>query len=60
MDQTIETVKSKVLNVNLKNKLKVIKNIDEDAIKKTIKEKLDLNTDFLKDKLKNKLKKLIK
>lgn len=60
MDQTIETVKSKVLNVNLKNKLKVIKNIDEDVIKKTIKEKLDLNTDFLKDKLKNKLKKLIK
>lgn len=60
MDQTIKTVKSKVLNVNLKNKLKVIKNIDEDAIKKTIKEKLDLNTDFLKDKLKNKLKKLIK
>ena len=60
MDQTTETVKSKVLNVNLKNKLKVIKNIDEDTIKKTIKEKLDLNTDFLKDKLKNKLKKLIK
>ena len=60
MDQTIKTVKSKVLNVNLKNKLKVIKNIDEDVIKKTIKEKLDLNTDFLKDKLKNKLKKLIK
>jgi len=60
MDQTIKTVKSKVLNVNLKNKLKVIKNIDEDVIKKTIKEKLDLNTDILKDKLKNKLKKLIK
>lgn len=60
MDQTIKTVKSKVLNVNLKNKLKVIKNIDEDVIKKKIKEKLDLNTDILKDKLKNKLKKLIK
>lgn len=60
MDQTIKTVKSKVLNINLKNKLKVIKNIDEDVIKKTIKEKLDLNTDILKDKLKNKLKKLIK
>jgi hypothetical protein len=60
MDQTIKTVKSKVLNVNLKNKLKVIKNIDEDVIKKTIKEKLDLNTEILKDKLKNKLKKLIK
>ena len=60
MDQTIMTVKSKVLNVNLKNKLKVIKNIDEDVIKKTIKEKLDFNKDILKDKLKNKLKKLIK
>ena len=60
MDQTIKTVKSKVLNINFKNKLKVIKNIDEDVIKKTIKEKLDLNTDILKDKLKNKLKKLIK
>ena len=60
MDQTIMTVKSKVLNVNLKNNLKVIKNIDEDVIKKTIKEKLDINTDILKDKLKNKLKKLIK
>jgi hypothetical protein len=60
MDQTIKTVKSKVLNVNLKNKLKIIKNIDEDVIKKTIKEKLDLNTDIFKDKLKNKLKKLIK
>jgi hypothetical protein len=60
MDQTIKTVKSKALNVNLKNKLKVIKNIDEDLIKKTIKEKIDLNTDILQDKLKNKLKKLIK
>ena len=60
MDQTIMTVKSKVLNVNLKNKLKVIKNIDEDVIKETIKEKLDFNKDILKDKLKNKLKKLIK
>jgi len=60
MDQTIKTVKSKVLNVNLKDKLKIIKNIDEDVIKKTIKEKLDLNTDIFKDKLKNKLKKLIK
>ena len=60
MDQTIMTVKSKVLNVNLKNNLKVIKNIDEDVIKKTIKEKLDFNKDILKDKLKNKLKKLIK
>ena len=60
MDKTIKTVKSKVLNINIKNKLKVIKNIDEDVIKKTIKEKLDLNTDILRDKLKNKLKKLIK
>ena len=60
MDQTIKTVKSKVLNVNLKNRLKIIKDIDEDVIKRTIKEKLDLNTDILKDKLKNKLKKLIK
>ena len=34
MDQTVKTVKSKVLNVNLKNRLKVIKDIDEDVIKK--------------------------
>ncbi|MDC1497248.1 hypothetical protein N8143_04520, partial [Pelagibacteraceae bacterium] len=60
MDQTIRTVKSKVLNINLKNKLEVIKNIDENVIKKIIKEKLNLDKDILKDKLKNKLKKLIK
>ena len=41
---------------NIQEKLEVIKNIDEDLIKKTIKEKLNIN----KDQLKNKLKKLIK
>ena len=60
MNQTGKTVKSNVLKVNLKNRLKGIKDIDEYVIKKKIKEKLDLNTDVLKDKLKNKLKKLIK
>ena len=56
VNQTITTVKSKVLKGNIQEKLEVIKNIDEDLIKKTIKEKLNIN----KDQLKNKLKKLIK
>ena len=55
-NQTISTVKSKVLKGNAKEKLNVIKNIDEDLIKKTIKEKLNID----KDQLKDKLKKLIK
>ena len=55
-NQTITTVKSKVLKGNIQEKLEVIKNIDEDLIKKTIKEKLNIN----KDQLKDKLKKLIK
>ena len=56
VNQTITTVKSKVLKGNIQEKLEIIKNIDEDLIKKTIKEKLNIN----KDQLKNKLKKLIK
>ena len=52
-EQTIKTVKKKVLSGNLQNKLK---NIDEDKIKEKIKEELNKN----KNKLKNKLKKLIK
>ena len=56
VNQTIKTVKSKVLKGNVQEKLGIIKNIDEDKIKKTIKEKLNIN----KDQLKDKLKKLIK
>tara|TARA_B100000963_G_scaffold329838_1_gene319525 strand:- start:2111 stop:2851 length:741 start_codon:yes stop_codon:yes gene_type:complete len=56
VNQIIITVKSKVLKGNVKEKLNIIKNIDEDVIKKTIKEKLKIN----KEQLKNKLKKLIK
>lgn len=56
VNQTISTVKSKVLKGNIKEKLKIIQNIDEDLIKNTLKEKLDIN----KDKIKDKLKKLIK
>ena len=52
-EQTIKTVKKKVLSGNLQNKLM---NIDEDKIKEKIKEELNKN----KNKLKNKLKKLIK
>ncbi len=55
-NQTIRTVKSKVLKGNATEKINVIKNIDEDLIKTTIKEKLNIN----KDQLKDKLKKLIK
>ena len=55
-NQTIKTVKSKVLKGNVQEKINIIKNIDEDKIKKTIKEKLNIN----KDQLKDKLKKLIK
>ena len=55
-NQTIKTVKSKVLKGNVQEKINNIKNIDEDKIKKTIKEKLNIN----KDQLKDKLKKLIK
>ena len=51
-EQTIKTVKKKVLSGNLQNKLK---NIDEDKIKEKIKKKLEKN----KNKLKNKLKKLL-
>ena len=51
-EQTIKTVKKKVLSGNLQNKLK---NIDEDQIKEKLKKKLDKN----KNKLKNKLKKLL-
>ena len=51
-EQTIKTVKKKVLSGNLQNKLK---NIDEDQIKEKLKKKLDKN----KSKLKNKLKKLL-
>ena len=51
-NQTITTVKSKVLKGNIQEKLEVIKNIDEDLIKKKIKEKLNINKDQLKDKLK--------
>ena len=52
-EQTIKTVKKKVLSGNLQNKLK---NIDEDKIKEKIKKELDKNKNILK----NKLKKLIK
>ena len=52
-NQTIKTVKKKVLSGNLQNKLK---NIDEDKIREKIKKELDKN----KNKLKNKLKKLLK
>ena len=52
-EQTIKTVKKKILSGNLQNKLK---NIDEDKIKEKIKKEIDKN----KNKLKNKLKKLIK
>ena len=51
-EQTIKTVKKKVLSGNLQNKLK---NIDEDKIKEKIKNELDKN----KNMIKNKLKKLI-
>ena len=56
VNQTISTIKSKVFKGKIQDKLKSIKNIDEDLIKDTLKEKLNIN----KDKLKNKLKKLIK
>tara|TARA_B100000609_G_C17083538_1_gene365385 strand:- start:82 stop:822 length:741 start_codon:yes stop_codon:yes gene_type:complete len=56
VNQTISTVKSKVFKGKIQDKLKNIKNIDEDLIKDTLKEKLNIN----KDKLKDKLKKLIK
>tara|TARA_A100001234_G_C12582772_1_gene366882 strand:- start:248 stop:988 length:741 start_codon:yes stop_codon:yes gene_type:complete len=56
VNQTISTVKSKVLKGNLQDKLNIIQNIDEDMIKKTLKEKLNIN----KDQIKDKLKKLIK
>tara|TARA_B100002019_G_C21217098_1_gene572622 strand:- start:381 stop:1121 length:741 start_codon:yes stop_codon:yes gene_type:complete len=56
VNQTISTVKSKVLKGNLQDKLSIIQNIDEDMIKKTLKEKLNIN----KDQIKDKLKKLIK
>ena len=56
VNQTISTVKSKVFKGKIQDKLKSIKNIDEDLIKDTLKEKLNIN----KDKLKDKLKKLIK
>ena len=56
VNQTISTVKSKVLKGNLQEKLNIIQNIDEDMIKKTLKEKLNIN----KDQIKDKLKKLIK
>ena len=56
VNQTINTVKSKVLKGNLQDKLNIIQNIDEDMIKKTLKEKLNIN----KDQIKDKLKKLIK
>ena len=56
VNQTISTIKSKVFKGKIQDKLKSIKNIDENLIKDTLKEKLNIN----KDKLKNKLKKLIK
>ena len=56
MNQTIKTVKRKVLSGNFQKKLNEIKNIDEDKIAEKIKKELDKN----KNKLKNKLKKLIK
>ena len=56
VNQTIKTVKSKVLKGNIQEKFNIIKNVDEDKIKKSIKEKLKIN----KDQLKDKLKKLIK
>ena len=56
VNQTITTVKSKVLKGNIQEKLEMIKNIDEDLIKKTIKEKLNINQDQLKDKLKKLIK----
>ena len=52
-EQTIKTVKKKVLSGNLQNKLK---NIDEDKIKEKLKKELDKN----KNKLINKFKKLLK
>jgi len=56
MNQTIKTVKRKVLSGNFQKKLNEIKNIDEDKIAEKIKKELDKN----KNKLKNKLKKLLK
>ena len=56
MNQTIKTVKRKVLSGNFQKKLNEIKNIDEDKIREKIKKELDKN----KNKLKNKLKKLLK
>ena len=52
-EQTIKTVKKKVLSGNLQNKLK---SIGEDKIKEKLKNKLDKN----KNKLINKFKKLLK
>jgi len=52
MNQTIKTVKRKVLSGNFQKKLNEIKNIDEDKIAEKIKKELDKN--------KNKLKKLLK
>lgn len=56
VNQTISTVKSKVFKGNLQDKLSIIQNIDENMIKKTLREKLNIN----KDQIKDKLKKLIK
>ena len=56
VNQTISTVKSKVFKSNLQDKLSIIQNIDENMIKKTLREKLNIN----KDQIKDKLKKLIK
>ena len=56
VNQTISTVKLKVFKGNLQDKLSIIQNIDEKMIKKTLREKLNIN----KDQIKDKLKKLIK
>ena len=55
INDTIETVKSKVMGGKIQNKLEKLKKIDQNEIKNNLKEKLEKN----KDKIENKLKKLL-
>ena len=56
VEQTIKTVKNKILSGNFQNK---IKNIDKSTVEEKIKKELDRNKKKIKNKLKNNLNKVL-